>query len=177
MKGDRPLVVTDSSQSASRHEISPQFPGFGSGSGRLAGQHCSARGPGPSLNLSVRCVGQLGHHRCKSGRFVMRQRLYTVCLQLRGHRKRGQLRQLRQLSVSDNIQVLKQKLLRALILQQQRQVDFFLIFLKNLFDHNFSSIKSQASKISVRFKQKENGNLKKLDGIMTRCFIPDKVDL
>ena len=104
-------------------------------------------------------------------------RLYTVCLQLRGHRKRGQLRQLRQLSVSDNIQVLKQKLLRALILQQQRQVDFFLIFLKNLFDHNFSSIKSQASKISVRFKQKENGNLKKLDGIMTRCFIPDKVDL
>ena len=54
---------------------------------------------------------------------------------------------------------------------------FFFDFLKNLFDHNFSSIKSQASKISVRFKQKENGNLKKLDGIMTRCFIPDKVDL
>merc|ERR1711936_198572 len=46
----------------SRHEISPQFPGFGSASGRLAGQHYSARGPGPSLNLSV-CVGQVGHHR------------------------------------------------------------------------------------------------------------------
>ena len=70
-------VVTDSSQSASRHEISPQFPGFGSGSDGLAGQHSSARGPGPSLNLSVRCVGQLGHHRCKSGRFVMRQRLFV----------------------------------------------------------------------------------------------------
>merc|ERR1712110_890677 len=41
----------------------------------------------------------------------------------RGHWKLRQLRQLRQFSVSDNIQVLKQKLLRALILQRQRQLN------------------------------------------------------
>jgi len=78
-----------------------------------------------SLSLSFSLTGDNQHH---WGLSLPPQHRETLELEShhpreRGHRKLPQLRQLRQLSVSDNIQVLKQKLLRALILQRQRQLN------------------------------------------------------